>query len=48
MSTKTKNGMRSSELLLHQNAAPIQQFGKVRHALPIALKEEIRQDSVEN
>jgi starvation-inducible DNA-binding protein len=47
MSTKTKNGSRSSELLLHQDAHPIQKFGTVRHALPIALSEKVRQDSVE-
>jgi starvation-inducible DNA-binding protein len=47
MSTKTKNGNRGSELLLHQSAHPIQKFGTVRHALPIALSEQVRQDSVE-
>jgi starvation-inducible DNA-binding protein len=47
MSTKTKNGTHSSELLLHQKAQPIQRFGTVRQALPIALSEKVRQDSVE-
>jgi starvation-inducible DNA-binding protein len=47
MSTKTKNGTRTSDLLLHQHAHPIQEFGKVRPVLPIALGEKVRQDSVE-
>jgi starvation-inducible DNA-binding protein len=47
--TKTveANGSRS-ELLLHQNARPIQQFGTVRNQLPIALDQDVRLHSVEN
>jgi starvation-inducible DNA-binding protein len=48
MSLKTKNGNRSAELLLHQNAKPIQKFGTVRENLPIALDEDVRLKSVEN
>jgi starvation-inducible DNA-binding protein len=36
-----------SELLLHQNARPIQQFGTVRGQLPIALDQDVRRQSVE-
>jgi starvation-inducible DNA-binding protein len=47
MSTKTKNGLRGAELLMHQSARPIQKFGTVRRKLPIALPEDVRQKSVE-
>jgi starvation-inducible DNA-binding protein len=47
MSTKTKNGVRGAELLMHQSARPIQKFGTVRRKLPIGLSEDVRQKSVE-
>ncbi|HKD06235.1 MAG TPA: DNA starvation/stationary phase protection protein [Bryobacteraceae bacterium] len=47
MSTKTKNGSRA-ELLLGQNSNAIQKFGAVRHRVPIALDENVRQKSVES
>jgi starvation-inducible DNA-binding protein len=47
MSVKTKNGNVGAELLMHQNARAIQQFGTVRSKLPIALSEEVRKKSVE-
>jgi starvation-inducible DNA-binding protein len=37
-----------SELLLHQKARAIQEFGTVRSQLPIALEQDVRQHSVEN
>jgi starvation-inducible DNA-binding protein len=46
MPVKTQNGSRS-ELLLHQNAKPIQRFGQVRQHVPIALNEKARQNSVD-
>jgi len=47
MSAKTKDGNRS-ELLLHQSAKAIQDFGKVRQRVPIGLEEKARQESVDN
>jgi starvation-inducible DNA-binding protein len=47
MSTKSKNGNRGAELLMHQNARAIQKFGTVRKKLPIGLSEDVRQKSVD-
>ena len=47
MPIRTKNGSRA-ELLLGQNSNAIQKFGTVRHRVPIALEEKVRQKSVEN
>lgn len=45
--TRTADGAKS-EVLDHQNAKPIQQFGTVRKHLPIGLDEDVRQKSVES
>jgi starvation-inducible DNA-binding protein len=37
-----------SELLLHQKARAIQEFGTVRSQLPIAIERDVRQESVTN
>lgn len=48
MATKTMAGNGSrAEVLLHQNAKPIQQFGMVRKDLAIGLSEEVRKKSVD-
>jgi hypothetical protein len=47
MPARTKNGSRV-EPLLSQNSNAIQKFGTVRHRVPVATGENVRQKSVEN
>jgi len=44
---RAKNGRRTAEVLIHQNAQPTQKFGTVRENLPLGLSAEVRQTSVE-